>query len=130
VSDIPTFQTTGYKRRDEPPFRFRLAGERMEPNEDGAYEEWDEVFTCVKALPAGVLAEIGVTVGVNDRGELSYGRQAVVRFLRSMLVPEDRLRYDELVHDTDRVVEVEDLGPIMILLIGKLSAHPSGPRTG
>lgn len=133
------FATGGHKRRTLPPEQFTLEGEHITPSnagevaESGAepkYEAWEETFTVRPVLPGGLVYDIATSVGVDDQGNLTYGRTAVMRFLHGAIIDADQGRFDQLMRDTDRVVELDDIGPVMLWIVGLNNAgRPTGPQS-
>lgn len=132
-----TFATKAHERRSKPLEQFQLFGERMTPaNADdvaatGAepvYEPWEETFTVRAVLPGGLIADLVTAVGVDGEGNLTYGRSAVLKFMRSAVIDDDQARFDALMRDTDRVVELDDVGPVMLWIVGMNNGgRPTGP---
>lgn len=102
---------------------FRLTGTRVS---DG--EGWDEQFAVVGTMPQGPLADLGTAIDIKD-GTITYGTGAVVRFLRAVVVPEDRERFEALISDVDRPVAVTQLGQVMLWAIDPTGARPTGPSS-
>jgi hypothetical protein len=88
---------------------------------------WEETFTCLSKVPAATLDKLITSMGVN-RGEVSFDNLHICGFLRDCLVPKDRLRWDVLLSDDSRPVDLtDDLGPVLDLLTNGLFGRPTQP---
>ena len=88
---------------------------------------WTETFTCLSKVPAKVLDKLITSMGVS-RGEVSFDNLHICGFLRDCLVPVDRPRWDALLDDDARLVDLDgDLSPILDLLTGGLFGRPTKP---
>lgn len=96
--------------RDEPepdPITFTVEG-RFATSGD----RWSETFTVVPVAPGGVLDDVARMVGVDGRGKRVWNAPSVMKFLTGVLIEPDVARFDDLVHDKERLVELEALGEI------------------
>jgi hypothetical protein len=88
---------------------------------------WEETFTCLSKVPAKVLDKLVASMGMS-RGEVSFDNLHICGFLRACLVPQDRDRWDTLLDDEARIVDLdEDLSPILDLLTNGLFGRPTKP---
>lgn len=88
-------------------------------------EPWAESFTCVPVAPAGVLDDMAASVVVDGQGRMTWNQVSLLRFLRGVLLDDDAERLDRLVHDKDRVVELQTLGEITLWLAEELVGPPT-----
>ncbi len=134
MSDLPvrTFGNIDPKKKLRPEFKlqglyeFDVTGDGGEVlhHED---EVWTEKFTCLSKVPAKVLDKLVASMGMS-RGEVSFDNLHICGFLRACLVPTDRDRWDALLDDEARIVDLdEDLSPILDLLTGGLFGRPTKP---
>lgn len=118
--DIPTFQATGDEDLPLPdPHPFRLEGKRRS---DG--ERWVEDFAVLGDIPQGPVGDLASMVTITKDGGIRYSALACTRFLRAVIVPEDEDRWDALLYDKDRPVNIDALGPVALWAAG----HASGGR--
>jgi hypothetical protein len=52
---------------------------------------------------------------------------AVIEFIRMACIPESALRFQALVDDPDRLVDVQPLGEVFIWLSEEILARPTAP---
>lgn len=119
MPDMPTFSSDDYE--PPPPQPFKLTGRTL-----AMQEPWEEVFSILGSAPQGALVDLAQSVTIKD-GNIEYNANSVVRFLRAVLVPVDELRFDQLLHDKDRVVPIEQLGAVMLWAAGLVAERPTGP---
>lgn len=79
-------------------------------------------FTAVPAIPGAKLLDFIADADSNDGGRAS---QALVDFMESVIVPEDRERFTALIRDEDRVIEIELLAEICEWLVGEYAQRPT-----
>lgn len=88
---------------------------------------WEETFTCLSKVPAAALDKLITSMGMS-RGEMSFDNLHICGFLRDCLMPKDRERWDALLADEARPVDLnEDLGPILDMLTNGLFGRPTRP---
>lgn len=114
---------------DTEPLQFVLEGDTL-PDDDGNVEHWEETFTVVDKLPPGVLSDLTYAITVTDDGDIKYNAIGVTRFLRGVIEPADEKRWDALIRDKRRQVELSVLADVMMLVNGAKSNRPTGPRPG
>jgi hypothetical protein len=123
------------------PISFELAGSYQEPNPDWPSPstketphkipktkkvEWTETFNCLPVAPGGLIDDMtGTLVQDPVTGGRRYEPTSVIRFVRSVVVDEDLRRFEELIHDTKRVVSVTTLIDVALYLIEEYSSRPS-----
>lgn len=92
-------------------------------------EEWSETFTCLPVAPAGVLDDLSSSVSVDDDGVPRVHQMRLLRFFRGVLEDEDVARFNLLVHDKERMLELTMLAEIMNWLTEELVGHPTTPSS-
>ncbi len=101
-------------------------GETLHAEDD----EWREEFTCLSKVPAAALDNLVASVGMQGKA-VSFANLQICGFLRSCLVPKDRPRWDALLADDARPVDLgDDLTPILDLLTNGLFGRPTSPPVG
>lgn len=126
MSDVRTFGNIDPKKKKRQ--SFTLQG-LYEFDVDGHSEDevWTETFTCLSKVPAKVLDKLITSMGVS-KGEVSFDNLHICGFLRDCLIPADRPRWDALLDDEARLVDLDgDLSPILDLLTGGLFGRPTQP---
>lgn len=88
---------------------------------------FSETFTCVPVAPAGVLDDLAACVRVDGRGRQIYDAPSLIRFMRGVLVDADEERFVDLCHDKTRIVQLEDLGNVVMWLSEAILGRPSTP---
>lgn len=115
--------TIGDERSPDPePVEFDLAGTRA----DGT-TPWTEHFTCLTRAPAAIGLLLAQCFTVVD-GDVVVGTAAIMRALRTLVALDDRERFEVLLNDPDRLVEVGDLGEVAWWLNEVYSRRPTGPQ--
>jgi hypothetical protein len=90
-------------------------------------EVWSEEFTCLSKVPAKALDKLIASMG-SSGGEVSFDNLHICGFVRACLVPKDRGRWDALLDDDARPVDLnDDLGPILDLLTKGVFGRPTKP---
>lgn len=91
-------------------------------------EVWSEEFTCLSKVPAKVLDSLIASVAMGKDGGVSFDNLRICGFLRACLVPKDRPRWDVLMEDDARILDLnDDLGPILEVLAGGVFGRPTTP---
>lgn len=90
-------------------------------------QPWTETFTCVTVAPAGVLDDFVSVATVDARGNRVWNAPSLLRFLKGVLVDEDVVRLDQLVHDKERIVPLDTLGEVVLWLSQELLGRPTTP---
>lgn len=90
---------------------------------------WVETFHALPFAPSGVLDDLSRSVSQDQRGRVAFHRTSVVQFFEGVLVEEDVQRFQDLVHDKDRIVELEDLAAIMAELQKAITGVPLPRRS-
>lgn len=131
MSDVRTFGNIDPKKKKRPEFKLQGLYE-FDVEVDGEVlhkedEVWQESFTCLSKVPAKVLDKLITSMGMSQ-GQVSFENLHICGFLRACLVPADRPRWDALLDDDARIVDLdEDLSPILDLLTGGLFGRPTKP---
>jgi hypothetical protein len=86
--------------------------------------KWTESFTAVPAIPGAKLLDFISDADSNDGGRAS---QALVDFLEGVIVPEDRERFQEMIRDETKVIEIETLAAICEWLVEQYAVRPTPP---
>lgn len=92
-------------------------------------ERWEEVFTCLVDVPAGVLDDLIASTGGSQQGGItSWEKASIVRFVKGVVVPEDEARLDAILRDKARPVDLQKhLGPLAMHLAETLGGFPTTP---
>lgn len=113
-----------------PPLQFVLEGVTSPGDDDTDPAPWEETFTVVETLPPGALADLAFSITVTNDGEIKYNAVGVTRFLRAVIVPGDEQRWDALMRDKRRQVDLAVLADVLMLVNGAKTNRPTGPRPG
>lgn len=92
-------------------------------------EPWSQRFDVVPYVPFAVLDDLAATVSVTPSGEVTYGKSAILRYMRRVVDSDQRAMWDDLMRDTDRVVDINEIAPIMLWIVGEMSERPTGPQS-
>lgn len=108
--------------QDEPrePITFELSGRGLLTK-----EPWEESFTAVPVAPPGVLDDVASSMGIDDRGNRVWHTPSLLGFMRGVIVDDDVARFEALMRDKDRAIDIKDLGEIMLWLTEELLGRPS-----
>jgi hypothetical protein len=104
--DFGTTQTL----EEFPPLGFALNGEE---------------FTCHQAISGATLLDFVRRADSNSGG---MAAEAIIEFLGIALEDPDSKRFDAMIKDPDRIVEVETLGTIAGWLVEQYTARPTKAR--
>lgn len=97
------------------------------PHTSDADKTWQESFTCLRVAPAAVLDVIAGSVNVNRAGQVTAIHQAqAIPILRELIVPTDIGRFEQLLADRDRVVDLATLWEAAMWVVGQLTGRPTG----
>lgn len=91
-------------------------------------EEWSERFHCVPDIPPAAWDDLASSVGTDRRGRQVYNHVSLLRFFNQVLVDDDVERFNDLMADKDKAVEIEVLGEIMEWLTEAESGVPTQRR--
>lgn len=91
-------------------------------------KEWTERFHCVPDIPPAAWDDLSSSVGTDRRGRQVYNHVSLLRFFNQVLVDEDVERFNDLMSDKDKAVEIEVLGEIMEWLTEAASGVPTQRR--
>lgn len=125
-----TYRTTAPTKQGP---TFTVEGTLLEFTDEGEVldsgEEWSETFRCLPTASGGALDDLVSAVSVNDRGEVEFSRVSVLRFVRELLIPADVVRFEQMVRDKRRLIELDVLGAIMMDLAQEVTGQrPTGPQ--
>lgn len=81
-----------------------------------------EEFTAVPQVPGARLLDF---IADADSGDGGRAAQALVDFLTGVIVEEDRERFVSLIHDPDKVVEIDTLAEICEWMVGEYAKRPT-----
>lgn len=87
---------------------------------------WTESFEASTQLNASA-AQWYATAYVMHEGKQVINPPAVIEFIRLSCIPESALRFQALIDDPDRLVDVQPLGEVFIWLSGEILARPTAP---
>jgi hypothetical protein len=104
------------------PVEFAVRGKRKSTG-----EPFTEQFTTIADLPPAVLDDVSRSVVIGDDGTAYYQRHETLQFVRAAIRAQDHARWDALVRDPDRLVNLDRLVEIMLWLVGTLLNRPTGP---
>jgi len=86
----------------------------------------DEEFQCKQAMSGAALLDFVRRADSNSGG---MAAEAIVDFLNGSLEDDDAVRFEAMIKDPDRIVEVETLGDIAGWLVEQYTARPTKPRS-
>lgn len=92
---------------------------------DGA-TTWSETFEVSTQLGAAA-AQWYASAYLMHEGRQVINPPAVIEFIRLACIPESALRFQALVDDPDRLVDVKPLGDVFIWLSEEILARPTAP---
>lgn len=125
-----TYRSKAPKRKQVP--TFTVEGPYIDVDAEGnvveSEEEWSETFRCLPEAPGATLDDLVSAVSVDDEGNISFSRVSVLRFIRSVVVESDEQRWNEMVRDKRRLVDLDVLGEIMMDLAAGYTGRPIGPQ--
>lgn len=112
---------------------FTVEGHLLKVNDAGELtvtdETWSETFRCLPTAPGGALDDLVSAVSVDERGNIAFSRVSVLRFIREVLIPGDENRFEQMVRDKYKLLDLEVLGQIMMDLSEELTGRrPTGPQ--
>ena len=109
---------------------FELTGEYTKHHPVNPGEPWAESFPCLGIAPVGVLADYAMTASTDGKGGTIYRVGPVVRFLRAMIAdPEALARFDALILDRYRPIELTTLVDVLGYVGEEVLARPTGPAS-
>lgn len=117
----------------EGPDSFTVDGMRWEQDADGRMVEtdrpWEESFTLVPEIPPGAHLDLLSGAVVGEDGAIAWNMFPMVRFIRAVIIPEDETRWDDLIRDKTRRLQVERVGELMFWITGEKTGRPTGRRS-
>jgi hypothetical protein len=120
-----SFQVPDPPEDDErEPLWFTLSGKHRRTK-----KPWTERFDIVPHIPFAVLNDLAGTIQAGPDGEVIYTKHGVLRFMHAVIEPDDVPRWDALVRDADRPVDLEVVTTAMQAIVGASSNRPTGPQS-
>ena len=86
----------------------------------------EEEFSCKQAMSGAALLDF-VRRADSDSGGMAA--EAIIQFLNMSLEEDDAARFDAMIKDPDRIVEVETLGEIAGWLVEQYTTRPTRARS-
>lgn len=119
IEHVAVFERQVMQQRKEP-IAFALSGT------DSSGAPFVEVFRCHDELPAGVHTNLLILEG--DRN-VSVRAEALINTVRAAVIPDHVFRYDKLIFDTDRIVDIFQVAEAGAYLVEKYTGRPALPST-
>lgn len=104
------------------PVEFDLEGARFSNN-----EPWSEHFACVEVAPPAVLDDLVSSSTIDERGNRIYHTPSLIAFMNGVLVDQDLPRFNALMRDKDRAIDIQTLGEIVVWISEEIVGRPTGP---
>lgn len=98
------------------------SGGPLEEKEPLSFKLHDEEFHCVKYLQGKVLLDLIARSTSDDAADSAL---IMDEFFTNVLTDESLPRFNELLHDKEKIVRVETLSEIVAWLIGEYSDRPN-----
>ena len=96
------------------------------PNDPVVFAVDGEEFECVAAVQGAAILDFVADAGSGDG---SRAGQALVKFLRDVVIEDDKERFEQLINDPKRIVPIETIGEICGWLIEQYSERPQTAPT-
>lgn len=93
-------------------------------------QPWSLTFHCLGTCPAAALDDMARSVGVNAAGDYVFNNVSVIRFFRQVVVPDEEHELEAFIADKNRVVQIEELGDVLMWLAETYTARPTDPSSG
>jgi hypothetical protein len=97
------------------------AGKALEEREPVSFKLHEEEFFGVKQIQGKVLLEL---IAKSNSDDAAVSAQIMSDFFKYVLTDESYERFDTLLHDKEKIVEVETLGEITGWLISEYTNRP------
>lgn len=98
----------------------------LEPPPGYEPRPWTEQFIAKGSLPPGTLIDLTGLVQVLPNGAQQYNLALITSFMRQALLNEEHARrWEAMIHDPNRLVEIETLGEIVLWLGEMLAGRPT-----
>ena len=110
---------------DRAPTTFTLDGDRVDGKGRPTGEMWSEDFTALPKVPSVALDDLAQSVRIDSKGRQAYNAPSVLNFLRRVIVPDDLERFEALVSDPARNVELDLMADVMNWLVDELGGRPT-----
>lgn len=90
--------------------------------------EWSRSFQCLPIIPAGAMDDLSNMVYVDQRtGKQMYNAPSLIGFMKQVIVPEQVDEFVELMHSTEFLVDLAELGACMEWVVEELMSRPTQP---
>lgn len=99
---------------------------RVDEYSDVSFDLNGETFSCRPAIPGAKMLDF---VKQADGENGAAAAEALLSFLREVLLEEDWDRFEEMVNDSEVIVEVETLGEITGWLVEQYAERPTKERS-
>lgn len=111
---------------DDPPV-IVIEGKVRKVGEDGVefYEDFVEEFEALTVVPAGILADFVASIATNDRGQPVWPADAIMDYLRAVIVERDKARFEEFARDTTKAVTTQMLHDAVMWLAPLQAGNPT-----
>jgi hypothetical protein len=121
------FSASSDESREAPTEPFELEGvyAKGRTGPDGA-TTWSETYEVSTQLGAAA-AQWYTSAYVMLEGKQQINPPAVIEFIRLACIPESALRFQALIDDPDRLVDVKPLGEVFVWLSEEVLARPTAP---
>lgn len=90
-------------------------------------EPWREEFHLLPIAPVGCVDDLLSSMRITGDGRISYQQGPLVRFFRGVMLDADVARWETLIRDKDRAVDLQTLGEIMDDLSESMLGLPTKP---
>jgi len=122
VSDIKS-RSANKDNKEKMMARFKDFGSKsLDEIEPLSFKIHKEEFHCIKQVQGKVLMEI-VSMSQGENSAISL--ELIEKFFSSVLHDESYKRFESLLHDKDKIVDVETLGEITGWLIEQYTNRPT-----
>lgn len=85
-----------------------------------------EAFQARRYVPPGFALDLAGAVQLSEQGDRIYNVAAIGASMRASLTAESWERFNALLHDPDRRVQIEVLGELMMWLGEEITGRPTG----
>ena len=119
-----SFEVPDLPDEQREPLWFTLSGKHRKSK-----KAWTERFDIVEHIPFAVLNDLAGTITGGPNGEVVYTKHGVLRFMHAVIEPDDLPRWDALVRDPDRPVDLDVVTTAMQAIVGAHANRPTGPQS-
>lgn len=121
------FTASSTESREAPSVPFTLGGVYAQGRTGpGGSDTWEETFTVSSRLDARA-AQWYASAFTIIEGKETINPPAIIQFLAIACIPESALRFQALIDDPDRLVDVDVLGSVFTWLSDEVIARPTAP---